>query len=196
MLKSLEDTREGYPQWGYDPLDWDLHHLFNPEKENSSRFYSLMLYSIIRACRLRTVVELGAFRGQTTGLLSHALQRNGGGKLFVYDTSDVAISGIKAHLEQKGLLECVYLTCGPSHKPVVDQPDPDLVFVDGDHSYEGVKADWEAWHHRVQVGGYMAFHDFQDERITKWANETFPCEGWEHIVFPNDCGMLLVRRTT
>jgi predicted O-methyltransferase YrrM len=36
----------------------------------------------------------------------------------------------------------------------------DLIFVDGDHSYEGCKADIEAWLPFVKKGGVMAFHDF------------------------------------
>jgi SAM-dependent methyltransferase len=35
----------------------------------------------------------------------------------------------------------------------------DLVFVDADHSYSGVKRDYEAWFDKVVPGGYFAFHD-------------------------------------
>jgi predicted O-methyltransferase YrrM len=35
----------------------------------------------------------------------------------------------------------------------------DLVFVDGDHSEEGVAADWSAWAPHVAPGGAMLFHD-------------------------------------
>ena len=35
----------------------------------------------------------------------------------------------------------------------------DLVFVDGDHSEEGVRADWELWSPLVAPGGVMLFHD-------------------------------------
>jgi predicted O-methyltransferase YrrM len=37
--------------------------------------------------------------------------------------------------------------------------DTDLVFVDGDHSPEGCRGDWEAWHPHVRPGGAVAFHD-------------------------------------
>jgi len=36
----------------------------------------------------------------------------------------------------------------------------DLIFIDGDHSYEGCRADIEAWAPFVKPGGVMAFHDF------------------------------------
>lgn len=38
----------------------------------------------------------------------------------------------------------------------------DLVYVDADHSYEGVKRDIEAWYSKLIFGGVMAFHDFEN----------------------------------
>jgi predicted O-methyltransferase YrrM len=35
----------------------------------------------------------------------------------------------------------------------------DLVFIDGDHSEAGVRADWEGWHGFVNPGGAVVFHD-------------------------------------
>ena len=34
-----------------------------------------------------------------------------------------------------------------------------LVFIDADHRYEAVKADFESWMPLVRTGGYVAFHD-------------------------------------
>lgn len=35
----------------------------------------------------------------------------------------------------------------------------DLLFIDGDHSYEGVKADWEAYKALLREGSTVVFHD-------------------------------------
>ena len=35
----------------------------------------------------------------------------------------------------------------------------DLVFIDGDHSPEGCREDWDVWHPHVRQGGAVAFHD-------------------------------------
>lgn len=35
----------------------------------------------------------------------------------------------------------------------------DLLFIDGDHEYEGVKADFEAYRHLLREGAIVAFHD-------------------------------------
>lgn len=38
-------------------------------------------------------------------------------------------------------------------------PAADLVFIDGDHSPDGCREDWEVWHSHVRPGGAVAFHD-------------------------------------
>lgn len=43
---------------------------------------------------------------------------------------------------------------GPSEDMEID-----VLFIDGDHSYEGCKADIEAWYPYVKKGGVMLFHD-------------------------------------
>lgn len=49
--------------------------------------------------------------------------------------------------------------------------DVDLVFVDGDHSEEGVRADWEGWHGVVAPGGRVVFHD---ARLTQEGGRGLP----------------------
>ena len=35
----------------------------------------------------------------------------------------------------------------------------EFLFIDGDHSYEAVRSDWEDWHGFVEPDGRVAFHD-------------------------------------
>jgi len=39
------------------------------------------------------------------------------------------------------------------------QGGPDFVFIDGDHSFEGIQTDWEAWSDLVTPGGVVCLHD-------------------------------------
>lgn len=41
----------------------------------------------------------------------------------------------------------------------------DFLFIDGDHSYEGVKADFEDYRGFVRPGGLIAFHDIVDSEF-------------------------------
>ncbi len=38
----------------------------------------------------------------------------------------------------------------------------DFVFIDGDHSEEGARRDWEDWHGFVEPGGVVIFHDARE----------------------------------
>lgn len=57
----------------------------------------------------------------------------------------------------------------------------DLVFLDADHSYEGVKTDLSAWVTKVKAGGWIGGHDFGntdpaydfsgvDRAVQEWAS--------------------------
>jgi predicted O-methyltransferase YrrM len=50
----------------------------------------------------------------------------------------------------------------------------DLVLVDGSHSYEGVKADAEAWMPHLKEEGVFVFHDYKNRkhRVTRAVDET------------------------
>jgi predicted O-methyltransferase YrrM len=38
-------------------------------------------------------------------------------------------------------------------------PPAEFVFVDGDHSWDGIRTDWESWSGHVASGGVIALHD-------------------------------------
>ncbi len=47
----------------------------------------------------------------------------------------------------------------------------DIVFIDGDHRYEEVKADIEAWLPHVREGGILCGHDYNFEGVQKAVKE-------------------------
>lgn len=72
------------------------------------------------------------------------------------------------------------------------------LFIDGDHSYEGVKADWVNYAPFVVPGGYVVFDNYNDPTfpdITAFVDrELKGCpEGW-HIVGSLNISLLLRRR--
>ena len=57
----------------------------------------------------------------------------------------------------------------------------DFLFIDGDHSYEGVKADWEDYRGFVRPGGLVAFHDIVDSEYHR-VRGCFVARLWREIV--------------
>lgn len=51
----------------------------------------------------------------------------------------------------------------------------DMVFVDGDHSYEGCKGDIKSWLPHIRDGGIIAFHDYGERwpDVVKAVDEIF-----------------------
>lgn len=123
------------------------------------------LYGLARSAT--TIAEIGRFKGGSTLLLASAMPPDG--ELWSYDLHvklPGAVHGpdldrdLTAALGRYGLAERVHLVVGDSR---ASQPPPrpcDLVFVDGDHSYEGTRADYDAWRDRIAPGGHLVFHDY------------------------------------
>jgi len=75
------------------------------------------------------------------------------------------LENYKKVVSQFGDKPNVTILKGFSHKMAECVPDESLglVYVDGDHRYDGVKTDIRFWWPKLAPGGIMAFHDFHDE---------------------------------
>jgi len=115
------------------------------------------------------LAEIGRFKGGSTLLLASALPE--GAELWSYDLH-VALradlsgpqldSELRTALDRYRLAERVHLVVGDSR---IAEPPPRpcaLVFIDGDHTYEGARADYERWSELVSPGGDLLFHDAVD----------------------------------
>jgi hypothetical protein len=75
----------------------------------------------------------------------------------------------------------------------------DVLFLDGDHSYEGVAKDWAMYHGLVRPGGIVVFHDsictFPPYGIAKFLGDLSQglidnkCHILHHIVFSGQVGI-------
>lgn len=71
----------------------------------------------------------------------------------------------------------------------------DLIFIDADHTYEGVKADIEAWWPHLAPGGLMIGHDYHTKQfpgVTRAVEERFVAP--EMLGWGDQGGMWLVRK--
>lgn len=118
----------------------------------------LLQYSQNSQC----VVEIGCFEGSTAA----ALGKNTAGNVFSIDPFSKGRIGIAYGLWIARLLllrqgiRNVQLIRGFSFEVAQRFAYPiDFLFIDADHSYEGVKRDWQDWFPKVSVGGFVALHD-------------------------------------
>jgi len=80
----------------------------------------------------------------------------------------------------------------------------DFLFIDGDHSYEGVKADFEQYEPLVRDGGLIALHDiaydsdgngvpqFWDEITTEYETESIVVDNPDDWDYPLGIGLVRV----
>ena len=120
-----------------------------------------------RACLCRHIrhaqaaVEIGTYMGLTASEMAAALPP--GGTLYCVDPypGDVAIQQIALRtLERAGQTSRIRMVRTDSAGAVAHlPPQVDFFFVDGDHSYEGLAADWKIVRQLLKPGGIAAFHD-------------------------------------
>jgi predicted O-methyltransferase YrrM len=113
------------------------------------------------------IVEIGSWKGRSTVWLAHGARR-AGRRVFAIDphagsredphattldafTANLARAGVAADVEP--LVTTSAEAANRLRGPVA------LLFVDGDHSFEGAAADALTWLPRVVEGGTVMFHD-------------------------------------
>lgn len=158
-----------------------------------SRAEAEWLNRIPTALGVGTYVELGTFRGRSACLLGESVSKLPDSKLFTVDLFDQrALSSkykskdVNTHKEVIELLKTKGLD---KHVEVIKADTitaaslfyPESIvflFIDADHSYEGVKADFEAWEEIVKRDGIIAFHDSNQAQIMKFHSEI---ENWKEF---------------
>ena len=60
-----------------------------------------------------------------------------------------------------------------------------LLFIDGDHSYDGCRADIRSWLPKLEPGAYVAFHDFPnpDFEVRRAVTEVVAPRCRQHMLF-------------
>jgi predicted O-methyltransferase YrrM len=120
------------------------------------------------------ILEIGRYYGGSTFLLACANRAVPIWSIDLVPRRDKrgqAISGsevwdrrLEALLHEHGVGENVRLLVGDSQRDCFPQVDPyDVLFVDGEHSYEGVTTDLEQHYPRLAPGGHVVLHDCSGE---------------------------------
>jgi predicted O-methyltransferase YrrM len=116
-----------------------------------------------------TLAEIGRFKGGSTFLLASALPA--GARLISVDLhtaveTDIPGAQLDAELREAlgrlGLVDRVELVIADSRSVALPADPLALLLIDGDHRYEGVRADWRHWREAIAPGGHVLFHDAVD----------------------------------
>lgn len=126
------------------------------------------------------IVEIGSFKGRSTCWLAYGTKIAGREHVTAIDPftgspehqpgmscvdMDLAAQGstlpiFRQNVRKMDLDLYVAPIVATSEKAAKDWSRPiRLLFIDGDHSYGGVKQDFELWSRHVVAGGLIAFHD-------------------------------------
>jgi cephalosporin hydroxylase len=126
------------------------------------------------------IVEIGSWMGRSAVVFAKSIKDKFSGCVYCIDPFDGSGDDISV-LSFRNILNNLDMTLkekfinninsckvgkyirvleGYSYNVVKDwHENIDLLFIDGDHSYESVKKDYLLWDRFVKVGGYIVFHD-------------------------------------
>lgn len=170
-LAELRDSSDEPSGW-IDELSQS--HFFRPLQKKSE---ILRLLKIIRSQQPKAVCEIGAAGCGTTFLLTQAAASDA---LLI--TVDLAFTASREAALRGFALPEQQLVClqEDSHEPRTLQlvkrrlagQQLDVLYLDGDHSYEGIKADFELYGPLVRPGGLIVFHDIVPDSRTRYGIRT------------------------
>lgn len=152
-------------------LNFSFNNIAQFIKPSQVRDEILESLKILDNVKPKIMLEIGTANGGTLFLFSHIASRDatilsvdlpagmfGGGypiwKIPLYKSfalSDQKIQLIRADSHRQSTLERI--------KSILNEKEIDFLFIDGDHTYEGVKKDFEMYSPLVKNGGVIAFHD-------------------------------------
>lgn len=116
----------------------------------------------------RRVVEVGVWHGVTTARLRSTMAPDG--VLWAVDPFERGRLGFSAQRliarrevgkQRNGTVRWMRMTgvAAAAAYRAAGEPAADLIFIDADHCYDAVVADWRAWSDLVAPGGIVCLHD-------------------------------------
>jgi cephalosporin hydroxylase len=149
-------------------------HFFRPLQKRSE---ILRLLEMVRALRPSNVCEIGAAGGGTAFLFAHAAAPDATIISVDMNFSAARREAVASFARRGQRIVCLQ---GDSHDSAtldavrsrMGGASLDLLYLDGDHSYEGVAADFQMYAPLVRRGGLVVFHDIVPDYRTLHGIET------------------------
>jgi len=157
---------EGAIQFAFAQGDYGLSVKIMQVKEEITEVLGL-----VDRLKPRTLLEIGTAKGGTLFLLTRVASPDA--LILSLDQPGILLGG--GHSEWRRKLyqsfaldqQSIWLNRSDSHSPTtlksveerLGEKNLDFLFIDGDHSYQGVKMDFEMYSPLVREGGMIALHD-------------------------------------
>lgn len=229
-MDTLKRNAQDWPRFSLDPVV--LREIFaharplghNEDAANLNLGFGFLYYGLVRALRPQHVVVIGSGYGFSVVCLALGLRDNDEGSLSFVDPSySVLTHGplhtvggtsqwgdpqrVHEHFRRFGVEDIVthfkstsaeFFDAYREHR----LPDIDLVFIDGNHSYDAVRGDFLAALHYARRNSYLLLHDTNiyvrelvgHAGVKRWLREVArERERFEVIDFPFSSGVALVR---
>jgi predicted O-methyltransferase YrrM len=128
------------------------------------------VFGLARRSGAKRAIEIGRWRGGSTVALAAGM--GVGGKVWSIDIGEKAerlLGTSEAQLDAETAAFCrrfgldVELLVGDSRTIDLETGEVDVVLVDGDHTYEGVRSDVERFGPRLRIGGALLLDDAYDD---------------------------------
>lgn len=128
-----------------------------------------MLLNLLERDPVKTVLEIGTDYGGTALIWAQLVSQRDG-LVVTVDLKPHPLGLIYSSTPWRKYITEVY---GDSHKistvkkveRALGGNPVDMLFIDGDHHYKGVKKDFSSYSTFVREGGLIAFHDIRDTRF-------------------------------
>jgi predicted O-methyltransferase YrrM len=115
------------------------------------------------------IVEIGSWQGRSTICLAAGAKVGHGARVFAIDPHAGTVTQahgqsseaiLRKNLDEAGVAEQVEVVVATSQQAASEWRAPiSLLWIDGDHSYDGTRQDYLLWSDRLVDGGVIAFHD-------------------------------------
>jgi SAM-dependent methyltransferase len=178
--------------------------------EQANLGFGFLYYSFVRLYQPETVVCIGSYRGFAPVCLALGLADNGKGTCFFIDPGLVDrhwhqpqnVVQLRRTFGLGDRLAHIHMTSRQAAEAGAVPEQIDLLLIDGEHSYEGVKYDFDVYAKRVQKDGLILLHDSSvtGKGFSRWEVKPFiqaeivGNKQYELLNLPFSSGLAVVRK--
>ncbi len=148
-----------------------------PFRPSQQKAEIVALLRLLRELQPTYVCEIGSYRGGTLALFCQVVAPNARILAVDFNFKPEQLSAFRHFARAR---QRITLLKGDSHAPEtleqarrwLGSQQFDFLFIDGDHSLDGVTRDYEMYAPLVRQGGVVAFHDIVPDYRTRFGTKT------------------------